>query len=159
MIYKKGTVFLRNIVFMMVVFGGIMALGALAMVDLATEYGNTNATSEFQSDGINNLGSFLLTNVSDSVLTMRNATDPSDGSKGLVGSFATFGLTALDGASTIVKTVFLAPIYISQTLATVFTSLGVPTAVSNVVGTVVTLLIYAVIIFGIITAALRGGKI
>jgi len=159
MMNKKGAMLLRNVVFMIILFSGVMTLASIFVLDMASEYSNSNMTGEYNSDGVSNLGSTVSSNISSSVEEMRDATAPtSEGSTGLIGSFNNLG-GVLIGAATIIGIVFRSPLIIGNALNILMAGVGVPTTLSNIIGVMVGLIIYAVIIFGIITAVLRGGKI
>lgn len=148
----RGGVLLRNVVFMIIVFAGIMAISSLAVYDMAEEYGNTNMTNEFTNDETSGLGDLMFTNLSSDFDTMKNASDPA------ISSF-TLGTDVIRGAATIIKVVFTSPVYVANALSIMVTSLGVPTSIAIIVRNVVIFALYGVIIFGIITALLRGSKI
>jgi len=157
---KRGAVVLRDLMFMIIIGAGLMAFASLFILNIAEEYGNTNMTEEYNNDGTSGLGTSLLGNVNASMEDMRKATQSSGNETGgLIGTILDVGVGTVKGASTILKTIFLAPIYLSEGVSTIMDSLGVPTTVSNLFGTIFSLLLYAVIIFVIISAALRGGKV
>ena len=157
---RLGAVVLRDVIFMIIIAGGIMALSSLFVLDLSAEYNNTNMTNEYNADRTSTLGTSLLGNVNTSVETMRTATQSSGNETGgLIGTILDLGVGAVKGASTIILTVFQAPIYLGDALSIITTSLGIPHSISVIIGAIFSMLLYAVIIFVIISAALRGGKV
>ena len=93
-----------------------------------------------------------MKNMSDSIGEMRNSTDESAGSIGSITGF-------IKGAGTILLLVLGAPIIVGNALEVMMSSIGVPTLISVIVGNIIMLLIYAMIIFVIVSALLRGGKV
>jgi len=157
---KRGAVVLRDIIFMIIIAAGVMAFASLFVLDISNEYSNANMTAEYNADGTSGLGTSLLGSVNNSMAEMRDATQSSGNETGgLIGTVLDVGVGSVKGASAILKTVFLAPVYLGTGVSTVMDSLGVPTSVANIFGTIFGLLLYAVIIFVIISAALRGGKV
>ena len=45
MINKRGGIALRDIIFMVLIFSGIIAFASILVTDLGTEYGNANMTT------------------------------------------------------------------------------------------------------------------
>lgn len=152
---RKGSLVLRDVIFMIILFAGIMALGVTYATTMADTYENTNMTTELTGDDSANLGDDLLANMNDSIADMRGATE---GEGGLIGSFK-FLSGALDGASTIIKAAFKAPIYVGNAIEVVMNTVGVPQTLAAVISNIIIMLIYALIIFVLISAALRGGKV
>jgi len=156
---RKGAVLLRDIIFMLIIFGGVLTLASIFALDMAAEYSNTNMTSEYSDDEVSGLGSVVSKNIKSDVDIMRNATaSGGEESKNLIGAFGNLG-GFLAGASEILGTVFKSPVLIGNTLETLMISLQIPSLISVLVGNMVIGLIYALVIFVLISAALRGGKL
>lgn len=161
MMNKKGAVLLRDIIFMVIIVAGLISFSTLFVLNIADEYDNTNMTTEYNDDGTSGLGTVLLGEVNNSMGEMRTATQSTSGNEtgGLIGTILDVGIGSVKGVSAILKTIFLTPIYLSTGLSTVMTSLGIPTSISSVLGMMFSLILYAIIIFVIISAALRGSKV
>ncbi len=156
---KKGVVLLRNIIFMTLLFGAVMAMGTIFVNDMATEYSNTDMETQFNSDEASGLGSSVSGRINTSIAGMREASEPQEeGKSGLIGAFNTLG-GVLTGASTIISAVFRAPIIAGDAIEILMNSMAVPTVLSAIISNFIILVLYAIIIFGVITAALRGGKV
>ena len=153
MMNKKGSLVLRDIMFMLVIFSGILALSSVLVVDMAHEYSNDNMNTEYYaSDSIGSLGDEGLVNVSASIQTMKNETEGSVGSWELVTG-------AVKGIGTVLFTVLKSPVYVGRALTTMMVALRIPTSIAFIVGNITIFLIYVVIIFVIMSAFLRGGKV
>lgn len=155
---RKGGVLLRDVIFMIILFGGIMAIASLFVIDMADEYSNTNMTNEYMDDDVEGLGSAITSNITEDLDDMKDATGTTESSGGLLSAFDTF-FEAVSGAGTVMRIVFTSPVYVSNAIRIMVTSLGVPTSIALILRNVMVFLLYAVIIFGIITALLRGGKV
>lgn len=159
MTQKKGFVLLRDIIFMVIIFGGVMAVASIAVLDIADEYNNVNMTNEYTSDPTSSLGNQITGNVTNDLEEMKEATDPtSESGGGLLGSFATIA-SVISGAATILKIVFTTPVYVSNAMAIMLNTLGIPSSLTIILRNIAIFLIYGIIIFGIITALLRGGRV
>jgi len=150
MMNKKGTIVLRNVMFMIILFAGVMTLSALFITSMATEYLNDEMVDEFRSLG--NIGGEMLTDLDRNVTLMANETVKATGSFALVTGI-------VNGAGTILFTVLTFPVMVSNVVATLFTSLGVPDQVADVIKFMISLTLYSIIIFVIISSLLKGGKV
>lgn len=155
---KKGTIVLRDVMFMIILFGGIMALMSIAVLNIAEEYGNTNAISEYNALGISGLGNEVSGNISSTIDDQREAT--AGEGEGEEGAASSIGIVTdvIGGAAKIVLGVFKAPTIISNALSTMFGATRVPQQVVVIISVMILGLIFVVIIFGIITALLKGGR-
>lgn len=150
---KRGSLVLRDIMFMLIIFSGVLALTSIFVINMASEYSNTDMHTEYYADNsIGNLGDEGLVNVSHSIETMKNQTS------GDVGIWDIATGTA-SGIWTIFATVVKSPIYVGKALTTIMTALRIPLTISFIIGNIISLLIYVVIVFVILSAALRGGKV
>ena len=66
---------------------------------------------------------------------------------------------AVKGIGTVLSTVLKSPIYVGKVLTTLMTALRIPITISIIVGNIAIFLIYVVVIFVIMSAFLRGGKV
>lgn len=155
---KKGEIILRDVMVMIILFGGFMALASMFVQSLANSnaYDNVEMFTEYNNLGISGLGNNLInSNLSSSYNTMENATS-SD--KGVLGSFTSiYGV--VQGAGTVLKEVIKAPSYVGGAMGSILESTGwVSYSVATLIKTMINLLIYTVIIFVIISALLKGGR-
>ena len=150
---KRGALVLRDIMFMLIIFSGILALASVVVVNMSGEYSNDDMYDEYYADdSIGSLGDEGLINVSSSIETMKNETEGSVGSWELITG-------AVKGIPKILATALATPIYVGKALTTMMTALRVPYSISSIVGNIIIFLIYVVLIFVIASAFLRGGRI
>jgi len=153
---KKGSMVLRDIMFMVVIFAVIMALASLFVSDMATEYENSEMKSQYYSeDSVGTLGDTIFVNVSSTTQTMKKYTE---GDEGLLGSFTSITGIIL-GAPKILFEIIKTPVYIGKAITTMMFSLNLPSTISSLLGNAIIILFYMVIIFVIISALLKGGKV
>ena len=147
---KKGSVALRDIIFMIIIVSGIFVLASIFVLDMGTTYENTDMNTEYSSEGIGELGEDLYYNVNESVGEMYGHTDEATGTFGAITG-------AIEGAGAILKVVILSPLYIKTAIETGLEAMNVPSSVSRIVVNTFLLIITAIIIFVIISALSRGG--
>lgn len=159
MMNKKGTVVLRDVMFMIVIFGGVMALMSVAVINMSSEYGNTNLTSDYNALGISTLGNVVSADINKTITSQSEATRGEG--EGEIGTGEALGISfdVVRSAPKIILGVFASPLIVSNAILIMFTDLGVPQEVVVIVGGVIISLLTVILIFGIITALLRGGKI
>lgn len=148
---KKGELALRNIMFMLIIFSSVLLLLSLFVIDMSTEYENTDMNTEYSGEGsIGDIGSDLYQNTNSSISTMQDNIDDGAGSFGIISGI-------IGGVGTILKTVILAPVYVGTALTSLMIAFNVPTSVSNILKNLIIFGIYIVIIFVIVSALSRGG--
>ena len=160
MMNKRGGLVLRDVLFMLITFSAILALGSVYVNYMANEYSNTNMISEYDNTKVNSLGDKLLFgNVSSMIdVQERNMGNESDS---VIGSWTTstgfYG--GIAGAGAILVSILKAPIYVGNAVAIILNAFLIPTIVSKIISTMIVFLIYGLIVFVIISALLKGGKI
>ena len=150
MMNKKGTIVLRNVMFMIILFAGVMTLSALFITSMATEYLNDEMVDEFRSLG--NIGGEMIMKLNNTVGNMSGETVKATGSFSLASGI-------VNGAGTILFTVLTFPVMISNVVTTLFVSMGVPDQIADVIKFMISLTLYTIIIFVIISSLLKGGKV
>ncbi len=157
---KKGAVILRDIMFIIIIFSAVMALASVFVLDMANEYTNTDMSSQYYAeDSVGDLGNTVFLDVNESLSTMREKTESSVGSSdSLLGSFTSI-TGVIQGAASILKAVVLSPVYVGNAISTMLVALRLPTPIPAILGNTIIFLIYVVIIFVIISALLKGGKV
>jgi len=157
---KRGALVLRDIMFMIIVFSGVMALASVLVLDMSNEYSNENMSSQYyDDDSVGHLGNSVFINVNSSMATMREKTESSvDSDEGLLGSFTSV-TGVIQGAGAILKAVVTAPVYIGTAVTTMMVALNLPSTLAAILGNLIIFSIYVVIIFVIISALLKGGKV
>lgn len=153
---KTGGLLLRDFIFVIVVGSSILLLCGLFVQDIGDRYDNTNMTGEWDDSGLSTMSSSSFSQMKTNVSTMKNATD----SGGLIGSVENiFGVGILKGAAQVFMTIFGAPAIISNALQVMVVAIGVPAAITEIVINGIQVIVYGVLIFAILTALLKGGKV
>lgn len=144
---KKGSMVLRDIIMIIIVFTGIIALCSIFVQEMGDTYDNTNMTSSYNQDSI---GETELT---------ETANKWEEIGKNLDGNLLQMLLGTLQAAKEILTEVIKAPATFSDMLQTVLEDIGVSESVTNILGFIITAGLYIVIVFVIISAFLQGGKL
>jgi len=155
MMNKKGALVLRNVMFMVIIFAGLMILIGIFVESMATEYGNDGMNEDYQ-ESIGGIGDNMFLNINDSIRDMKSDTD--GGKDTLLGSFTSL-TGVIWGAASIFGKVISAPLFIGESIELMLIALNVPASISQVVSNIINLLIYVLIIFVIVSALLKGGKV
>jgi len=113
------------------------------------------STEYYADDSVGNLGDSMFVNVSSSMETMKSSTD---GEGGALGDFSSI-TGAISGVGTLLKAVITSPVYVGTALTTMMTAVNLPSPIPVIIGNTIIFLIYAVIIFVIVSALLKGGKV
>jgi len=154
MIYKnkKGEMVLRDIIFMMVIFSGVMIFASLFVNDMADGYGNTNMSAEFAGTEVAKEGSSLFYGLQKNISIMTNETEKgiNEGGTGIVGT--------LKSAWTIIMMVVKSPIYFGNAITAALNTLMIPAVVATPVGIIISLGLYVLIIFTIISLFSSGSS-
>jgi len=143
---NKGEIVLRNVIFIIIIFSGIIALSSIFVQQMGGEYENTNMTSSYNQDV---LGSEQLN---------ATTTEWEEIGQRLSGNLLDMLIGTLKAAGEIFKTVLLAPVTFSNIITSILTDLGVDSSVTNIIGLIISALLYILIIFVIISSFLKGGR-
>ena len=85
MMNKKGSLALRNIMFMLLIFSSVLMLGSLFVLNMGDEYENTEMVSDYVSDGsIGSVGDNLYGDVNGSIASMKPNVEEGAGSFGFI---------------------------------------------------------------------------
>jgi len=157
---KRGAIVLRDIMFMLIIFSAVLALSSVLVLSMSDEYSNTDMRTEYYAnDSVGNLGDSMFVNVSSTMETMKNKTESSvDNDDSLLGSFTSV-TGVIQGAATILKAIVSSPVYVGEALTTMMVAVNIPSLISVILGNTIIFLIYAIIIFVIVSALLKGGKV
>jgi len=153
---KRGGLALRDIMFMVLIFGAVLSLATFFVSEMSDEYSNAEMNSQYTSeDSIGTLGDTLFVNVSGDVDDMKNSTSGDDGA---LGSFSSI-TGAISGAATILGKVITAPVYVGKAFRSMMRAISIPDPINDIMFALVIGLIYITIIFVTISALLKGGKV
>jgi len=144
---KKGGMVLRDIMFLVLIFSGIIALSSVLVSEMGTTYDNTNMSNEFNQDAIG-----------DSQLN-ETANTWEDIGQNLEGNLFQFLAGTLTAAKEIITQIILAPATFSSMLGSILEDIGVDAGLSNTLEMILTAILYVLIAFAVISAFLQGGKL
>lgn len=144
---KKGSMVLRDVIMMIIVFTGIISFCAIFVNEIGTSYDNVNMTTSYNQDTI---GKTQLENSSNKWETI---------GQNLNGNLLEMLLGTLQAAKEILTQVLKAPATFSNMLMSILGDIGVSGAITNVLGFIITAVLYILIVFTIISAFLQGGKL
>jgi len=144
---KKASMVLRDVIMLVIVFTGIIALSSVFVNDVADTYGNTNMSTSYNQD---NLGKTQLENTS--------STWHDIGERFGEGNFIDILVGTYESAMEIITSVLKAPATFSSMLMSILEDIGVDETITDVLGFIITAGLYITIIFVIISSFLKGGK-
>jgi len=145
---KQGSIVLRDIVILIIVFSGIIALASVFVNDLGDTYSNTNMTLSYNQDAI---GETQLSNTSQTWKEIGNRLGSGNLGDMLIGTF--------QAAAEILIEIIKAPATFTNMLTSILTDIGVSESITNILGLIITATLYIVIVFVMISAFLQGGKL
>ena len=144
---KRGDMVLRDLIFIIIIFTGLIALCSIFVNQIGTTYEDyTNMSSDYNQDAI---GSSQLSETGDVWTGI---------AENMQGNIFDFLLGTLQAAGEILKEVIAAPATFSNLVSNVLKSFGVISEeLIGVFAFILTAILYILIIFVIITAFLPGG--
>ncbi len=153
MMNKKGTLVLRDIVFMMMIASGIFIFAGLYVSEMAFNYGNTNMSDEWALTQTNTIANSTFYNTGSDINSTAN-----DLNAEATGIYSLITGT-LDGLGSALFMVLTAPNTIGDLVGGTLEDAGVIPTVSSVIKYLLITILWGVVIFSIISAFLRGGKV
>lgn len=153
MMNKKGSLVLRDIVFMMMIVSGIFVFAGLFISEMALNYENTNMTNEWAISGTNTIANSTFYDTGSNVEGVgADLNEESTGIWSLIGE-------TLDGVGSALYMVLTAPNTIGNLVSGTLEDAGVISSVSSIIKYLIVVILWTVIIFTIISAFLKGGKL
>jgi len=150
MMNKKGSLVLRDVVFMMLIVSAIFVFAGLFVSEMSLNYENTNMTDEWGISKTNDLASSMLEDTSGD---MESAGD----SLGTgIWDLVIGGLKSIGG---ILEMVVTAPNTIGNLVSGTLVDIGIPSSMGSWIGYLISGILWAVIIFTIYSSFLKGGKL
>jgi len=146
---KKGGIVLRDVIFMIIMFSGIIAFSGILVTEMGTEYSNSGMVSSFNQEEI---GEETLTSTGNE---WEEIAEDISGENGVVNMLT----GSLKGIGVVLIEVVKAPLTFSKMLTSTLNILGVTEQMRNLATYVLTGLLYALIVFAIVKVFLRGGDI
>ena len=153
MINKKGSLVLRDVVFMMMIVSSIFVFAGLFISEMALNYDNTNMTNEWSISGTNTLANSTFYDTGSDVEGVgEDLNEESTGIWSLLGD-------TLDGVGSALYMVLTAPNTIGALVSGTLEDAGVVSSVSSIIKYLIVVILWVVIIFTIVSAFLQGGKL
>lgn len=148
-INKRGEFLARDFIICLVLFGAVVLLGYLIVVDISsskTGYNITNMTDEDFEDRYD-----TLTESSSKIYEMRNETISEEGmsSVSAVYQFFTAGIT-------VISLIFSSISIVNDTFVNFGNDFGIPSAVSSIIFGAIFVIIIAMLVFIIISSVTKG---
>lgn len=150
MMNKKGTLVLRDIVFMMLIVSSIFVFTGLFVSEMAFNYDNDNMSDEWVLSGTNSIANSTFESVSTDMDDAGNQIET-----GLL-DLVTGGLAAMGD---ILLMIITAPNTIGNLVAGILADLGVGYGLTLIIKNLIIGILWAIVLFTIYSAFLRGGKI
>lgn len=156
MMNKKGTLVLRDVMFMILIVSSIFVLAGLYVSEIALNYDNEVMADEWAISDTNTIAnSTFYTTSEDLAKTGQSLGQNKTGIWKLISS----ATGALDGIGNALFLVLTAPNTIGNLVSGTLIQANVPEAVALIIKWLIVTLFWAIIIFTIASAFLRGGKI
>ena len=147
---NKGRIILRDLLFMAIIFAGLMTLIGVFVLDMADEYSSASMREEYIDGGGDMFGTEFSSTLKESTENLTASTSDN------IGSLA---VGTVKGAASTLKVIVLLPIYIEPVISKMLVFIGVPmTDIGDKILNIILMLIYGVIAFVIISALLKGGE-
>jgi len=145
---KSGGMVLRDVVFMIIIFSGIIALGSIFVQQIGDSYDNTNMTASYNQDA---LGKNKLNETASKWEKIGD---------NLGGNLLQMLLGTLQAAAEILKEVLLAPNTFANMIGSILEGFaGIDSDLISIIEFVISAVLYILIVFVIISAFLKGGKL
>ena len=160
MMNKKGSLVLRDVMFMMIIVSAIFVFASLFVGEMASNYGNDNMSEEWAGNNIYSDGNSTFYSTSAEIDSTGEGLSITEGGEagglyGLISSVA----NALDGIGEALVMVLAAPNTLGGLIYGVLLDAGVAPSISLVIKYLIISILWGIIIFSIISAFLRGGKL
>jgi len=153
MINKKGSLVLRDVVFMMMIVSAIFIFSGLFVSEMALNYDNTNMSNEWGITGTNTLANSTFYNTGSDIEGAGNKlSEPDTGIWQLVTG-------TLKGIETTLTMILTAPNTIGDLVSGTLLDAGLSTTIASIIKYLIITLFWIIIIFTIVSAFLQGGKL
>ena len=149
MINKKGTLVLRDAVFMILIISSIFIFAGLFVSETASNYANTNMTNEWEDTSINVLGNSTFVDTSADI--------EDTGGKIQVGIWSLVN-ELLKSIGNVVEMVITAPGTIAYLAYSTLIGMGVGEGISSTIYYLIYGLIWVIVIFTVASAFTPGGS-
>jgi len=149
MINKKGEMLARDFIIMLVLFGAVVAIGSLIVIDMAdpsTGYNVTNMTDESFQENYD-----TLTETTSTIYQMQNATTSEQGTS-VISTYTTM----FTATFSIISLIFGSFGVAGDTMTNFAVDFGVPSSLANIIFPAILVLLIVAIVFVVISSVSRG---
>ncbi len=154
---KKGTLVLRDVIFMMMIVSAIFVFAGLFVSELAFNYENTNMTNEWALTQTNTLANSTFSDTKDDVTeTGSGFTEKKE--SGIFSLLSSAG-QVLSGIGDALIMVLAAPNTIGKLVSGTLQDAGVASSIAVTIKWLIVTILWGVIIFTIASAFLRGPRV
>ena len=150
---KKGSLVLRDVIFMMMIVSAIFVFAGLFVSEMALNYDNDNMTNEWAIKKTNTIANDTFYS------TGSNVSETGQGLSGETTGIWSLITGTLDGVGDALFMVITAPNTIGSLVGGTLEDLGGPKVVSDIVQYLIVIILWGVVIFTVISAFLQGGKV
>jgi len=156
MMNKKGSLVLRDMVFMMMIVSAIFVLSGLYVSEMAFNYENDDMSNEWGITGTNALANSTFYSVGSDVT--ETGAGLSTNSTGIWALIEGAGNT-LSGIGKALFMVLTAPNTVGNLVSATLEDMGVAYGVASIIKYLIVIILWGIIIFTIASSFLRGGKL
>ena len=153
---KNGSLVLRDMVFMMMIVSAIFVLSGLYVGEMASNYENDNMTDEWGIKGTNTLANSTFYSVGDDI--SETGEDMGESPTGIF-SLISSGAGVLKGIGKALFMVLTAPNTIGDLVEATLEDIGVASGIASIIKYLIVIILWAIVIFTISSAFLKGGKL
>jgi len=150
MMNKKGTLVLRDVVFMMMIVSAIFIFAGLFVSEISYNYDNTNMTNEWGIQGTNTIANSTFYDTYD---------DMEDLGDDLSGNILSIVVGGLESMGNLIKMMVLAPNTIADLVVGTLEDMDVSHTVILPIRVFIIAMLWIIIIFTTWSAFTRGGKL
>jgi len=156
MMNEKGSLVLRDMVFMMMIVSAIFILSGLYVSEMASNYENTNMSDEWGIRGTNTLANSTFYSVGSDI--SETGEDMGESPTGIF-SLISSGAGVLKGIGKALFMVLTAPNTIGDLVEATLEDIGVASGIASIIKYLIVIILWAIVIFTISSAFLKGGKL
>jgi len=153
MISKKGSLVLRDVVFMIMIVSSIFVFAGLFVGEMALNYENDNMSDSWAATHTNIIANSTFYNTADNVTTTGTGLNAEK-----TGIWSLVSGT-LDGVGSALFMVLTAPNTIGNLVGGTLFDMGVSKSISDIIKMLIVIILWVIIIFTVISAFLPGEKL
>lgn len=156
MIFKKGEILLRDVVFIMLIMSSILVFASTFVTEMATNYGDNQMISEYSLSNISmTKDSGLFKNLKSDVNNISGELQAEEEGTGLWSLIT----GTKDIVVNIIYTFLTAPNRVGDLTYDVLVDIDVPAGIAETIKWTIVIGLWIIVIFAIVTAFLQGAKV